>query len=69
MAEGAGSLAPTDAAPRVLPLLREAQPNKLTARAPDTAEGTDKVHARRILKMLNAAHRSEAALVAQRLVS
>jgi DNA-binding NarL/FixJ family response regulator len=69
MAEGAGSLGLTDAELRVLELLREGQPNKLIARALDIEEGTVKVHVRRILKKLNAANRTEAALVAQRLVS
>jgi DNA-binding NarL/FixJ family response regulator len=50
---------------RVLELLRKGKPNKVIARELDIEETTVKVHVRRIMKKLNAANRTEAALVAQ----
>jgi DNA-binding NarL/FixJ family response regulator len=50
---------------RVLELLREGKPNKVIARELNIEETTVKVHVRRILKKLNAANRTQAALVAQ----
>jgi DNA-binding NarL/FixJ family response regulator len=52
---------------RVLELLRKGKPNKIIARELDIEETTVKVHVRRILKKLNAANRTQAALVAQRM--
>lgn len=63
--EVAGSHGLTDGELRVLELLRRGQPNKVIARALDIEEGTVKVHVRRILRKLNAANRTEAALLAQ----
>jgi two-component system nitrate/nitrite response regulator NarL len=53
---------------RVLELLRRGEPNKVIARALEIEEGTVKVHVRRIMKKLNAANRTQAALAAQQLV-
>jgi DNA-binding NarL/FixJ family response regulator len=53
---------------RVLDLLKRGEPNKVIARALQIEEGTVKVHVRRILKKLNAANRTQAALVAQQMV-
>lgn len=50
---------------RVLELLRKGKPNKVIARELDIEETTVKVHVRRILKKLNAANRTQAALAAQ----
>jgi DNA-binding NarL/FixJ family response regulator len=50
---------------RVLELLREGKPNKVIARELNIEEATVKVHVHRILKKLNAANRTQAALVAQ----
>ena len=50
---------------RVLELLKKGQPNKVIARELGIEETTVKVHVRRILKKLNAANRTQAALVAQ----
>jgi DNA-binding NarL/FixJ family response regulator len=52
---------------RVLDLLRKGKPNKVIARELDIEETTVKVHVRRIMKKLNAANRTEAALVAQQM--
>lgn len=52
---------------RVLELLREGKPNKVIARELDIEETTVKVHVRRIMKKLNAANRTQAALVAQKM--
>jgi DNA-binding NarL/FixJ family response regulator len=52
---------------RVLELLREGKPNKVIARELDIEETTVKVHVRRIMKKLNAANRTQAALVAQQM--
>jgi DNA-binding NarL/FixJ family response regulator len=57
------SLTPSEQ--RVLGLLREGKPNKVIARELKIEETTVKVHVRRILKKLNAANRTQAALVAQ----
>ena len=57
------SLTPSEQ--RVLELLRDGKPNKVIARELDIEETTVKVHVRRILKKLNAANRTQAALVAQ----
>jgi DNA-binding NarL/FixJ family response regulator len=51
----------------VIDLLREGKPNKLIARQLDMQENTVKVHVRNILRKLNAANRTHAALVANRL--
>jgi DNA-binding NarL/FixJ family response regulator len=51
----------------VLELLKTGQPNKLIARALDIEETTVKVHVRRIMRKLNAANRTQAALAAQRI--
>ena len=53
----------------VIDLLREGKPNKLIARQLDMQENTVKVHVRNILRKLNAANRTHAALVANRLLS
>jgi len=53
---------------RVLELLKRGESNKVIARALDIEEGTVKVHVRRIMKKLNAANRTQAALAAQQLV-
>lgn len=58
----------TDGEFRVLELLRRGEPNKVIARALEIEEGTVKVHVRRIMKKLNAANRTQAALAAQQLV-
>jgi DNA-binding NarL/FixJ family response regulator len=58
----------TDGELRVLELLRRGEPNKVIARALEIEEGTVKVHVRRIMKKLNAANRTQAALAAQQLV-
>ena len=52
----------------VLDLLREGQPNKLIATGLNMEESTVKVHVRNILKKLNAANRTHAASVANRLL-
>jgi DNA-binding NarL/FixJ family response regulator len=52
----------------VIHLLREGKPNKLIARQLDMQENTVKVHVRNILKKLNAANRTHAAFVANRLL-
>ncbi|MDF2766340.1 MAG: putative two component transcriptional regulator, LuxR family [Rhodospirillales bacterium] len=52
---------------RVLELLKEGQPNKVIARELNIEETTVKVHVRRILKKLNAANRTQAAFIAQRM--
>jgi DNA-binding NarL/FixJ family response regulator len=53
----------------VIDLLREGKPNKLIAARLDMQESTVKVHVRNILKKLNAANRTHAAFVANRLVA
>lgn len=57
------SLTPSEQ--RVLEQLRDGKPNKIIARELNIEETTVKVHVRRILKKLNAANRTQAALVAQ----
>jgi DNA-binding NarL/FixJ family response regulator len=52
----------------VIDLLREGKPNKLIAVRLDMRENTVKVHARNILKKLNATNRTHAAFVANRLL-
>ena len=52
----------------VIDLLREGKPNKPIARQLDMQENTVKVHVRNILKKLNAANRTHAAFVANRLL-
>jgi DNA-binding NarL/FixJ family response regulator len=52
----------------VIDLLREGKPNKLIARQLDMQVNTVKVHVRNILKKLNAANRTHAAFVANRLL-
>jgi DNA-binding NarL/FixJ family response regulator len=52
----------------VIDLLREGKPNKLIARQLDMQENTVKVHVPNILKKLNAANRTHAAFVANRLL-
>lgn len=52
---------------RVLELLKRGQPNKVIARELGIEETTVKVHVRRIMKKLNAANRTQAALVAQQM--
>jgi DNA-binding NarL/FixJ family response regulator len=52
----------------VIDLLREGKPNKLIAVQLDMQENTVKVHVRNILKKLNAANRTHAAFVANRLL-
>jgi DNA-binding NarL/FixJ family response regulator len=52
----------------VIDLLREGKPNKLIATQLDMQENTVKVHVRNILKKLNAANRTHAAFVANRLL-
>jgi DNA-binding NarL/FixJ family response regulator len=52
----------------VIDLLRQGKPNKLIARQLDMQENTVKVHVRNILRKLNAANRTHAALVANRLL-
>ena len=52
----------------VIDLLREGKPNKLIAVQLDMQENTVKVHVRNILRKLNAANRTHAALVANRLL-
>ena len=52
---------------RVLELLKKGQPNKVIARELGIEETTVKVHVRRIMKKLNAANRTQAALVAQQM--
>jgi DNA-binding NarL/FixJ family response regulator len=53
----------------VIDLLREGEPNRLIAAQLDMQESTVKVHVRNILKKLNAANRTHAAFVANRLLS
>jgi DNA-binding NarL/FixJ family response regulator len=52
----------------VIDLLREGKPNKLIAARLDMEENTVKVHVRNILRKLNAANRTHAAFVANRLL-
>jgi DNA-binding NarL/FixJ family response regulator len=52
----------------VIDLLREGKPNKLIATQLDMQENTVKVHVRNILRKLNAANRTHAAFVANRLL-
>jgi DNA-binding NarL/FixJ family response regulator len=52
----------------VIDLLREGKPNKLIARQLDMQENTVKVHVHNILKKLNAANRTHAVFVANRLL-
>jgi DNA-binding NarL/FixJ family response regulator len=52
----------------VVDLLREGKPNKLIAAQLDMQESTVKVHVRNILRKLNAANRTHAAFVANRLL-
>jgi DNA-binding NarL/FixJ family response regulator len=52
----------------VIDLLREGKPNKLIARQLDMQVNTVKVHVRNILRKLNAANRTHAAFVANRLL-
>ena len=52
---------------RVLELLKKGQSNKVIARELDIEETTVKVHVRRIMKKLNAANRTQAALAAQQM--
>jgi DNA-binding NarL/FixJ family response regulator len=52
----------------VIDLLREGKPNKLIATRLDMQESTVKVHVSNILKKLNAANRTHAAFVANRLL-
>jgi DNA-binding NarL/FixJ family response regulator len=52
----------------VIDLVREGKPNKLIARQLDMQENTVKVHVRNILWKLNAANRTHAAFVANRLL-
>jgi DNA-binding NarL/FixJ family response regulator len=52
----------------VIDLLREGKPNKLIARRLDMQESTVKVHVRNSLKKLNAANRTHAAFVVNRLL-
>ena len=52
----------------VIDLLREGKPNKLIARRLDMQESTVKVHGRNSLKKLNAANRTHAAFVVNRLL-
>jgi DNA-binding NarL/FixJ family response regulator len=52
----------------VIDLLRKGKPNKLIARELDMQESTVKVHVRNILRKLNAANRTHAAFVANRLL-
>jgi DNA-binding NarL/FixJ family response regulator len=52
----------------VIDLLREGKPNKVIAARLDMQENTVKVHVRNILKKLNAANRTHAAFVANRLL-
>jgi DNA-binding NarL/FixJ family response regulator len=58
-------LTPTEQ--RVLDLLKTGQPNKVIARELEIQEATVKVHVRRIMKKLNAANRTQAALAAQQI--
>jgi DNA-binding NarL/FixJ family response regulator len=51
----------------VLDLLKTGLSNKVIARELDIEEGTVKVHVRRIMRKLNAANRTQAALLAQRM--
>lgn len=53
----------------VLSLLREGKPNKIIAYQLDMQESTVKVHVRHIMKKLNATNRTQAAFLAQRLLS
>jgi DNA-binding NarL/FixJ family response regulator len=52
----------------VIDLLREGKPNKLIAAQLDMQESTVKVHVRNILRKLNAANRTHAAFVVNRLL-
>jgi DNA-binding NarL/FixJ family response regulator len=53
----------------VIDLLRQGKPDKLIARQLDRQENTFKVHVGNILRKLNAASRTHAALVANRLLA
>ena len=69
--ERQGQYGRMDLTPRelsVIDLLREGKPNKLIARQLDMQENTVKVHVRNILRKLNAANRTHAALLANRLL-
>jgi DNA-binding NarL/FixJ family response regulator len=69
--EGQGRSGGLDLTPRelsVIDLLREGKPNKVIAAQLDMQENTVKVHVRNILKKLNAANRTHAAFVANRLI-
>jgi DNA-binding NarL/FixJ family response regulator len=69
--EGKGRSGELDLTPRelsVIDLLREGKPNKVIAARLDMQENTVKVHVRNILKKLNAANRTHAAFVANRLL-
>jgi len=69
--EGQGRSGELDLTPRelsVIGLLREGKPNKVIAARLDMQENTVKVHVRNILKKLNAANRTHAAFVANRLL-
>ena len=69
--ERQGRYGRTNLTPRelsVIDLLRQGKPNKLIARQLDMQENTVKVHVRNILRKLNAANRTHAALVANRLL-
>lgn len=52
----------------VLNLLREGKPNKMIAATLNLHETTVKIHVRHIMKKLNAANRTQAALMAERLL-
>lgn len=52
----------------VLNLLREGKPNKIIAAALDLQETTVKIHVRHIMKKLKARNRTEAALIAERVL-
>jgi DNA-binding NarL/FixJ family response regulator len=63
---GAPNLTPRELL--VIDLLREGKPNRLIAARLDMQENTVKVHVRNILRKLNAANRTHAAFVANRLL-
>jgi len=68
--EPAASTAPRHFTPRqldVLNLLRQGRSNKAIGRALDMQESTVKVHVRQIMRKLNAANRTHAALMAEKL--
>jgi DNA-binding NarL/FixJ family response regulator len=62
-----GMHALTQSERRVLELLRTGQSNKVIARELNIGESTVKVHVRRIMRKLNTANRTQAALVAQQM--